>query len=63
MKPFLLILFTVALSLAVKAQIDPELLRHPGHFSDSLRMNMDAVYNRPFVQAGKLPLALGGKAD
>jgi len=26
-------------------------------------MNMDAVYNRPFIQAGKLPVALGGYVE
>lgn len=44
----------------MKAQIDPELLRNPGQNRDSLKLNMDAVYNRPFVQVGKLPVALGG---
>jgi hypothetical protein len=26
-------------------------------------MNMDAIYNRPFLQVGKLPVALGGYAE
>jgi hypothetical protein len=44
----------------MKAQIDPELLRLP--VSDSVRgsMNMDAVYDRPFVNIGKLPVSVGG---
>ncbi len=42
------------------AQIDPELLRKARKDTSSLTLNMDAVYDRPFVQAGKLPVALGG---
>jgi hypothetical protein len=45
------------------AQIDPELLRRPGSDNDSLKLNMDAVYSRPFIQAGKLPVALGGYVE
>ncbi|HKP32405.1 MAG TPA: hypothetical protein VJT83_06745, partial [Chitinophagaceae bacterium] len=45
------------------SQIDPELLRRPGKNDDSMKLNMDAVYNRPFVQVGKLPVALGGYAE
>ena len=53
-----MLLFQIAFS-----QIDPELLRDPGTDGDSMRLNMDAVYSRPFVQAGKLPIALGGYAE
>lgn len=60
MKRLYLTLFTITLAVATKAQIDPELLRNPGKSADSLTLNMDAVYNRPFTQAGKLPVALGG---
>ena len=28
--------------------------------SSKLKLNMDAVYNRPFLQMGKLPVSLGG---
>lgn len=31
--------------------------------TSGLAVNMDAVYNRPFLQAGKLPVALGGYAE
>lgn len=31
--------------------------------SSRLKLNMDAVYDRPFLQAGKLPIALGGYAE
>ena len=60
MKQLLLLFFTIALIGRSQAQIDPELLRSAGQASDSLKLNMDAIYNRPFVQVGKLPVALGG---
>ena len=49
--------------LSMYAQIDPELLRDRSQRKDSLQMNLDAVYNRPFNQIGKLPVALGGYAE
>src|SRR5689334_18011922 len=52
--------FTFQLSYS---QIDPELLRRPGRIDDSMKLNMDAVYNRPFTQVGRLPVALGGYAE
>src|SRR5215207_6951806 len=46
----------------IKAQIDPSLLRTVQ--SDTIAiMNMDAVYDRPFMQVGKLPVQLGGYAE
>lgn len=60
MKRLYLFIIAAILTNGAKAQIDPELLRNPGQTNDSLKMNMDAVYNRPFIQVGKLPVALGG---
>lgn len=60
MKLFYILLFTLLSAVDLKAQIDPELLRNPGQHTDSLQLNMDAIYNRPFYKAGKLPVALGG---
>jgi hypothetical protein len=56
------ILFCISsfLWLLTTAQIDPALLRNPVKNVDSLKLNMDAVYNRPMVKAGKVPVALGG---
>ena len=42
------------------AQIDPALLKRIPKDTTQQMMNMDAVYNRPFVTVGKLPVALGG---
>lgn len=47
----------------IHAQIDPALLRRVPKDSSGMQMNMDAVYNRPFLQLGKLPVALGGYAE
>src|SRR3954469_22113743 len=41
-------------------QIDPELLRKTTKNADSLQLNMDAIYNRPFIQLGRSPIAIGG---
>ena len=42
------------------AQIDPALLKRIPADTSKPSMNMDAVYNRPFVAVGKLPVSLGG---
>lgn len=47
-------------SVVTKAQIDPTLLRRVPKDTVIKTMNMDAVYNRPFVAFGKLPVSLGG---
>ncbi|MFN2440192.1 MAG: hypothetical protein ABR503_13400 [Chitinophagaceae bacterium] len=60
MKYFYFLLFTLLFIGQLNAQIDPELLRKAPWATDSLTLNMDAVYDRPFVQPGKLPVALGG---
>jgi hypothetical protein len=59
---FLLIIFGV-MSHAV-AQIDSTLFkRSPKPDSAKVSMNMDAVYNRPFLQVGRTPLGVGGYAE
>ena len=60
MKPIYSLVFLITFGIAAQAQIDPDLLRNPSQTSDSISLNMDAVYNRPLLQAGKLPVALGG---
>jgi hypothetical protein len=56
----LLLLFFYHLATA---QIDPVLLRDPARDTTRNLLNMDAVYNRPFIQVGKLPVALGGYVE
>ena len=43
-----------------RSQIDPELLKNEAVDTSNPSLNMDAVYNRPFTQLGKLPAAIGG---
>ncbi|SJZ83636.1 hypothetical protein [Sediminibacterium ginsengisoli] len=62
MKICLSILF-IFTSFIVQGQIDPELLRNFSIDTTERKLNMDAVYNRPFIQAGKLPVALGGYVE
>jgi hypothetical protein len=42
------------------AQIDPELLKIQVQDTVKQSLNMDAVYDRPFVAVGKLPVSIGG---
>lgn len=63
MKPYLFLLTFIFYSCTAIAQIDPALLRRTAKDTSGLLLNMDAVYNRPFLQLGKLPVALGGYAE
>jgi len=45
------------------AQIDSTLLRRVEKDTTRLLMNMDAVYNRPFLSVNKLPVAVGGYVE
>ncbi len=58
----LFFIFVINVSI-INGQIDPDLLRRIPGKKDSLALNMDAVYNRPLLQAGKLPVALGGYVE
>jgi hypothetical protein len=44
------------------AQVD-SLFINPNRNTAPLAMNMDAVYNRPFLNLGKLPVSLGGYVE
>lgn len=58
-KTILIILCLI--SVVSYAQIDSTLLkRTPVDTALSKGLNMDAVYNRPFLQVGKLPVSVGG---
>lgn len=63
MRKIILSILSVFISSVVVAQIDPALLRRTAKDTSGLLLNMDAVYNRPFLQLGKLPVALGGYAE
>lgn len=50
--------------LSAFTQIDSTLLiRTPADTSFQNSMNMDAVYNRPFLQIGKIPVTVGGYVE
>lgn len=54
----------VLLVVPAVAQIDPSLLKDPAAFDTSRsRMNMDAIYNRPFLSFDKSPVSVGGYAE
>jgi len=54
------LLITVLGCSFAEAQIDTTLLKRTSRDTTGMKMNMDAVYNRPFLTIGKLPVALGG---
>jgi hypothetical protein len=45
------------------AQVDNKLFKRQKTDSVKQRLNMDAVYNRPFLSFGKLPISVGGYAE
>src|ERR1700741_2364538 len=47
-------------AITVRAQKDSSFIKRVVPDTSKLNMNLDAVYNRPFLQMGKLPVALGG---
>jgi len=55
-------LFSLSSVLAL-AQIDSTLLRRTPKDTSKLLMNLDAIYNRPFLSVGKVPVALGGYVE
>jgi hypothetical protein len=63
MRTTILSILSFFISSVAIAQIDPALLRRTAKDTSGLLLNMDAVYNRPFLQLGKLPVALGGYAE
>lgn len=63
MKKYITLFVALYTASASIAQIDPSLLRRTPKDTGGVQMNMDAVYNRPFMQLGKLPVALGGYVE
>jgi hypothetical protein len=58
------ILILLLLSLNAWGQIDSTLLRRtPVDTSARKAMNMDAIYNRPFLRVGKTPVSIGGYVE
>lgn len=55
--PFILLMLLVH---HIEAQIDPTLLRRVPRDTTIPLMNMDAVYNRPYLTSNKVPVSVGG---
>ncbi|MEK6781403.1 MAG: hypothetical protein AABY93_06835 [Bacteroidota bacterium] len=56
------ILFLLTVTF-VNGQIDSTLFRRTQKDTSRLLLNMDAVYNRPFLSVSKVPVALGGYVE
>jgi len=63
MKQSILFIFSLLIAFTGNAQIDSSLLRRTPVNTSGNMLNMDAVYNRPFLSVGKVPVALGGYAE
>lgn len=57
---FCCILLLLLAVCEVNAQTDTPYIRRIKVDTSSNKLNMDAVYNRPFLQAGKVPVSVGG---
>lgn len=57
---YIITLLAVLTSQSTFAQIDESLLRRKTVDTSRTVMNMDAVYNRPFLSIDKVPVSLGG---
>lgn len=64
MKKIYIILFLLSCINSAFAQIDSTLIkRTPRDTSFQRAMNMDAIYNRPFLTVQKIPVAIGGYVE
>ncbi|MFH6943417.1 hypothetical protein [Flavobacterium sp.] len=59
-KPTYIFLFTLLFNLTSFAQIDPSLLKRIPKDTVKNILNMDALYNRPALNANKTPISIGG---
>jgi hypothetical protein len=57
---YLVLLFFCTYMFHGQAQSDSNKLKHSLPDTSKASMNMDAVYNRPFLKYGKIPVAIGG---
>jgi hypothetical protein len=58
-----LILLFVLLASAAFSQADSTKINRTPTDTSKMLLNMDAVYNRPFLQYGKIPVAIGGYVE
>ncbi|MBL7930270.1 MAG: hypothetical protein JNL60_00125, partial [Bacteroidia bacterium] len=50
----------ISIAATVFSQTDSSFVKRIPADTSKMKLNMDAVYNRPFLQAGKIPVAIGG---
>lgn len=58
-----LLLILLFINLPFFAQTDSSFVKRTPADTSKLKMNMDAVYNRPFLTMGKFPVAVGGYVE
>lgn len=63
MKKIIHLILFLNITIPAAAQSDTSLIKRIPPDSSKLNMNMDAVYNRPFLQVGKVPVSLGGYVE
>ncbi len=63
MRKYLYLLTFLLFYNIVSAQSDSSVITLLKKDSVKLQLNMDAVYNRPFLQFGKMPITIGGYAE
>jgi len=59
----LLFVLLIFVKTSVFSQIDSTLLKRTVQDTSGLKLNMDAVYNRPFLSVAKFPVAVGGYVE
>lgn len=57
------VLAFVLIQISLTGQNDSAGIHHVSTDSTKLLLNLDAVYNRPFLQYGKIPVAIGGYVE
>jgi hypothetical protein len=62
-KSIVIVLISCCFFIKVNAQIDPLLLKAQPKDTIKNTLNMDAVYNRPFIGVNKMPVSLGGYVE
>jgi len=60
MKKYFLFAISLLLFQLSQSQTDSSFIKRIPVDTGKIKMNMDAVYNRPFLQMGKMPVSLGG---
>lgn len=63
MKKTTILFFFLLRFYATNAQKDSTFIKRISTDTTNIKLNMDAVYNRPFIQMGKMPVALGGYVE